>query len=222
MASGLLGGEEMDSTLVQDIVGQVMKALDELKENSQVIPVEASARHVHLSQKDIDKLFGAGYKMIKKKDLSQPGQYQCEERVTLIGPRGVIKGVAVLGPPRSKTQVEISKTDARTLGVSAPIRESGQLIGSASMVIATEGGVVESKESTIVAKRHIHMKPEEANRLAVRDQQIVAVKVTGDRPLVFHDVVVRVHEQYQLSMHIDYDEANAVGYQTGAIGEILP
>ncbi len=206
--------------MIEDIIRQVMDALREKEQVNNAFPVEASARHVHLSPEHVSVLFGPEYEMAKKKDLSQPGQYQCEERVTLIGPRGVIKGVAILGPPRIKTQVELSMTDARVLGVNAPVRESGQLEGSATIYIATERGVIEAKESTIVAKRHIHMDTRDAQRFEVVDKEIVAVRVLSHRPLIFDDVVVRVNDSYRLSMHIDFDEANAAGYTQGVFGEI--
>lgn len=214
----VIGGVFVKEAMIQDIIRQVMDALQ--KQEEAVFQVEASARHVHLSREHIDQLFGQGYDMTKKKALSQPGQFQCQERVTLIGPKGVIKGVAILGPPRSKTQVELSKTDARVLGVTPPVRESGQLEGSASIYIATELGVIEALESTIVAKRHIHMDTRDAKRFQVSDKQMVAVRVQGERPAIFEDVVVRVSDDYCLSMHIDFDEANAVGYHQGAVGEI--
>ncbi len=214
----MIGGVFVKEAVIQDIIRQVMDALQ--KQDEVVFQVEASARHVHLSREHIDQLFGQGYDMTKKKALSQPGQFQCQERVTLIGPKGVIKGVAILGPPRSKTQVELSKTDARVLGVAPPVRESGQLEGSASIYIATELGVIEAMESTIVAKRHIHMDTRDAKRFQVSDKQMVAVRVPGERPIIFEDVVVRVSGDYCLSMHIDFDEANAVGYDQGAVGEI--
>ncbi|WP_432663246.1 phosphate propanoyltransferase [Wukongibacter baidiensis] len=207
----------MNEALIKEIVRKVM---DTIGENN-TIPVEASARHVHLSEDHIEKLFGKEYEMSKKKELSQPGQFQYEERVTLIGPRGVLKGVAILGPARNRTQVEISKTDARTLGIDAPVRESGRLDGSGKIYIATDRAVVEAKESVIIAKRHIHMTPEDAKRFGVDDKQLVSVRVKGDRSIVFEDVVVRVNSKYKLSMHIDFDEANASGYKDGGVGEII-
>jgi putative phosphotransacetylase len=207
----------LNQTLVNEIVRKVVEVIKE----RQAIPVEVSARHVHLSQQHIEILFGNDYKMTKKKDLSQLGQFQCNERVTLIGPKGVIQGVAILGPARHKTQVEISKTDARVLGVDPPVRESGQLDGSASLYIATEKAVIEARGSVIVAKRHIHMTPEDAKNFNVHDKQIVSVRVKGDRTVVFEDVVVRVSSHFKLNMHIDFDEANAAGCRTGAVGEII-
>ncbi|RKD27208.1 phosphate propanoyltransferase [Caminicella sporogenes] len=188
---------------------------------SNTIPIEVSARHVHLSKEHIEKLFGRDYNMSKKKDLSQPGQFQYEERVMLIGPKGILRGVAILGPAREKTQVEISKTDAVVLGINPPVRESGNLEGSEKIYIATEKAVVEAMESVIIAKRHIHMTPEDAKKFGVEDKQLVSVKVKSDRPVVFEDVLVRVNKEYKLSMHIDFDEANASGYKEGVVGEII-
>lgn len=207
----------MQEALINEIVKRVMDTIS----SSKTIPVEASARHVHLSEEHIEKLFGKDYKMSKKKDLSQPGQFQYKERVTLVGPKGVLRGVAILGPARSQTQVEVSKTDARTLGINPPVRESGKLDGSGNIYIATEKAVVEAKESVIVAKRHIHMTPEDAKGFDVNDKQLVSVRVKGDRSVIFEDVVVRVNSKYKLSMHIDFDEANALGYKDSVSGEII-
>ncbi|WDV45094.1 phosphate propanoyltransferase [Clostridiaceae bacterium M8S5] len=209
----------MQESKIKEIVELVIKELT--KKDEQAFPVEISARHVHLCEKHIEKLFGEGYQMTVKKELSQPGQFQYNERVTLIGPKGVIKNVAILGPPRNKTQVEVSNTDARALGIKPPVRESGNLDGSQSIFIAGDKGVVEALESTIVAKRHIHMDTKDAKRLGVKDKEIVAVRVKGDRPIVFEEVVVRVSDAYKLSMHIDFDEANAAGLNKNAHGEIV-
>jgi putative phosphotransacetylase len=205
----------------EQLIEQIAKRVKEILEPSNEVPIEASGRHVHLSREHVELLFGKDYKLKKKKELSQPGQYQCEERVILIGPKGVIQNVAVLGPERDKTQVEISKTDAISLGVDAPIRESGDLEGSGTLFIATENAVVKAEESVIIAKRHIHMTREDAKRLKVKDKDIVKVKVKSDRPIIFEDVVVRVSDRYKLSMHIDYDEANASNFRKGIKGEIL-
>ena len=153
--------------------------------------------------------------------MSQPGQYQCEERVTLVGPKGVIENVAVLGPERVRTQVEISKTEARQLGSDPPVRDSGDLDGSETIYIATRKAVIEAKESVIVAKRHIHMNSEDALKLKVKDKDIVNVRVKSDRPVIFEDVVIRVSDKYKLSMHIDFDEANASSFENGMVGEII-
>lgn len=207
----------MQEALIEEIVKKVIDTIG----SNKTIPIEASARHVHLSEEHMKELFGNHTKMSKKKDLSQPGQFQYKERVTLIGPKGVLKGVAILGPARNKTQVEISKTDARILGINPPVRESGKLDGSESVYIATEKAVVNASESVIIAKRHIHMTPEDAKRFDVKDKQLVKVRINSDRPVVFEDVVVRVNSRYKLSMHIDFDEANGAGYKEGILGEII-
>ncbi|SHK09505.1 phosphate propanoyltransferase [Paramaledivibacter caminithermalis] len=207
----------MQEALIKEIVKKVVDTL----EGGKTIPIEVSARHVHLSENHIKELFGKDYKMSKKKDLSQPGQFQYNERVTLIGPKGVLKGVAILGPARDKTQVEISKTDAIALGINPPVRESGDLDGSEKIYIATEKTVIEANESVIIAKRHIHMTQEDAKRLGVKDKQLVRVRINSDRPVVLEDVVVRVNSRYRLSMHIDFDEANGAGYEDGTLGEMI-
>lgn len=184
--------------------------------------VETSARHAHVSKEDLITLFGEGASLTKKKDLSQPGQFACEERVTVVGPKGSIAGVSILGPERPVTQVEVSATDARSLGIVAPIRESGDTKNSASCKIVGPKGEVELAEGVIVAKRHIHATPEDAKALGVSDKEIVGVRVkTADRSLVFEDVVVRVSDKFALAMHIDTDEANAAGCAGMVEGEII-
>ncbi len=184
--------------------------------------VETSARHVHLSQEHLEALFGKGYVLTKKKDLSQPGQYACEERVTIVGPKKELKGVSILGPVRKATQVELSLTDARSIGVTAPVRESGDTAGSAPCKIVGPQGEIEITEGVIAAKRHIHATTEDAKNLGVENGQIVSVKIDTDvRSLVFGDVVVRVSDTYALAMHIDTDESNAAGCGREVYGEIV-
>lgn len=184
--------------------------------------VETSARHVHLSQADLETLFGAGYELTKKKDLSQPGQYACEERVTIVGSKKEMPGVSILGPVRKDTQVELSLTDARSIGVTAPIRESGDIAGSGACKIIGPKGEIEISEGVIAAKRHIHATVEDAKNLGVENGQVVSVKVdTEGRSLVFGDVVVRVSDSYALAMHIDTDESNAAGCGREVYGEIV-
>ena len=182
------------------------------------IIVETSARHVHLTRQDIDILFGVGHQLTKKKDLSQPGQFACEEKVTVIGERGQLTA-SILGPERSADQVELSLTDARTIGVKAPIRESGDVAGSAGCKIVGPCGEITLTEGVIAAKRHIHLTPENAAEIGVKDKQIVKVKVNGLRPLIFDDVVVRVSPKFAPAMHIDTDESNAAFGATE--GEII-
>ncbi len=184
--------------------------------------VETSARHVHVSQEDLETLFGKGYELTKKKDLSQPGQYACEERVTVVGPKKEMAGVSILGPVRPASQVEISLTDARSLGIAAPVRESGDVAGSGACKLVGPAGEVELKEGVIAAKRHIHATPEDAGKLGVADKEIVSVKIDTDgRSLVFGDVVVRVSPKFALAMHIDTDESNAAGCGREVYGEIV-
>ena len=180
--------------------------------------VETSARHVHLTRRDVDILFGAGHQLTKKKDLSQPGQFACEEKVKVIGERGALTA-SILGPERSADQVELSLTDARTIGVKAPIRESGDIAGSGACKIEGPCGTIEISEGVIAAKRHIHLTPENAAEFGLQDKQIVKVKVNGLRPLIFDDVVVRVSPKFAPAMHIDTDESNAAFGATE--GEII-
>lgn len=184
--------------------------------------VETSARHVHVSKEHLEILFGKDAKLTHKKDLSQPGQFACEERVTVVGPKSELKGVSILGPERPATQVEISATDARSIGITAPIRESGDVAGSAPCKIVGPCGEVELSEGVIVAKRHIHLTPESAAELAVADKDVVWVKIeTKERKAVFGDVVVRVSPKFAPAMHIDTDEANAIGAAGCIEGEIV-
>ena len=189
---------------------------------SKEILVETSARHVHLSQADLEVLFGKDAKLTVKKDLSQPGQYACNERVTVVGPKRELAGVSILGPVRPATQVEISLTDARSIGVAAPIRESGDTKGSAGCKLVGPCGEVEISEGVIVAKRHLHITPEDAAKFGVCDKQTIKVKIDSEqRSTVFDDVVVRVSEKFATAMHIDTDEANAMHASGVVYGEIL-
>ena len=188
---------------------------------SNKVIVETSARHVHLTEEHIEVLFGAGHKLTFKKELSQPGQFACEERVCIVGPKNKIDRVIVLGPARKASQVEISFTDARTLGVTAPVRESGDVAGSGACKLVGPCGEVDMAEGTIVAKRHIHMTPADAEALGVSDKEIVKVKIDTARPLIFDDVVVRVSDKFALAMHIDTDECNAAGAFGKVLGEIV-
>ena len=176
---------------------------------------EASGRHVHLSQQDVERLFGAGYKLTEKKALSQPGQYAAEERVTLIGPKGTLKNVAVLGPPRSQTQVEISANDARELGLNPPVALSGDLSKATDMLIASKDAFLMAEKSLIIARNHLHMSPEEAAAAGVKDGDLVDIRMQTERPLTFNDVVVRSGKAHKLALHIDFDEANACGFKNG-------
>ena len=186
--------------LIDKVIDRIQNELDGSFE------VEASGRHVHLSRKELDALFGTGYELTKAKDLSQPGQYASKERLTVVGPKGAFHNVVILGPVRKESQVEVSLTDCLQLGVKAPIRESGDIEGTPGL---------------IVAKRHVHMTPEDAEKMGVKNHDIVKVKVEGARPLIFDDVVIRVSPKFATYMHIDYDEANACGFSKGIRGRII-
>ena len=184
--------------------------------------VETSARHIHVTKEALETLFGKGVTLTKKKDLSQPGQFACEERVKIIGPKGEMPGVSILGPERPATQLEISLSDARKLGIAAPIRESGDVAGSGAFKVVGPCGEVDCAEGAIVAKRHIHMTPADAEAFGVQDKEIVAVKLdTPERPTIFGNVVVRVSPKFALAMHIDTDESNAAGCGRDVTGEIV-
>ena len=184
--------------------------------------VETSARHVHVTREALNILFGEGYELTVKKMLSQPGQYASAERIDVVGPKKTLSGVSILGPVRPETQVELSLTDARSIGIAAPVRESGQIAGSGACKLVGPKGEVEISEGVIVAKRHIHMTKADAAEFGVVDKQIVSVKVdSADRSLIFGDVVVRVSDSYALAMHIDTDESNAACAAPGTMGEIV-
>lgn len=188
---------------------------------SQVL-VETSARHVHVTEETLETLFGKGAKLTKKKDLSQPGQFASEERVTVVGPKKSLANVSILGPCRSADQVELSATDARSIGLPIMIRESGDIAGTPGCKLVGPCGEVEIKEGVIVAKRHIHLVPETAEKLGVKNKDIVWVKLeTPERKAVLGDVVIRVSEKFADAMHIDTDESNAIGATPNLYGEIL-
>lgn len=185
------------------------------------IIAETSARHVHLTNEHIELLFGKGHTLTHKKDLSQPGQFACEERVTVEGPKSALKNVSILGPARSASQVEISLTDARSIGISAPVRESGDIAGSAFVKLIGPAGEVVLSEGAIAAKRHIHLTPEAAKEQGVTDKEIVMVKLDTARPLIFDDVVCRVSEKFSPAFHMDTDESNAAGAAGTVYCEII-
>ena len=183
------------------------------------VELEASGRHVHVTREQAQALFG--HSLTPERPLSQPGQFLARERVTLRGPKGEFRDVAVLGPERKEAQVEISLTDGRSLGIPAPVRLSGNVSGSPGAVLSGPMGTVELGEGVIVAKRHIHLTPEAAARFGVQDGQRVKLRTFTDRPLIFEDVVVRVSDQFAPYAHLDYDEANACGFRKGDLGRIL-
>ena len=184
------------------------------------IPIEASGRHVHLTKAQALTLFG--HSLTAKKPLSQPGQFAANERLTIRGPKGEFQNVAVLGPERKAAQVEISLTDGRTLGITPPIRPSGDIDGTPGITLIGPKGSVELTEGVVVAQRHIHLSPEEGRRFSVTDGQIVRLQTFTNRPVVFENVQVRIHPDFRGAVHLDYDEANACGFAQGDWGRILP
>ena len=186
------------------------------------ILVETSARHIHLSQHDFEILFGKNAKLTIRKSLSQPGQFACNERVSIIGPKNKIQSVPILGPLRNQTQVEISLTDARKLGLNVLIRDSGNLAGTSGCTLVGPMGELNISDGVIAAKRHIHIDPKSAENFNLKDEQYVKVKIYSEhRSLIFDDVVVRVNENFSPAMHIDTDEANAAGINSNVYGEII-
>ncbi|MDR0946433.1 MAG: phosphate propanoyltransferase [Ruminococcus sp.] len=184
--------------------------------------VETSARHIHLTKEDFETLFGAGKTLTPKKELSQPGQYACEERVEVLGPKKSIPNISILGPFRNASQVELSMTDARSIGIAAPVRESGDTAGSAGCTVIGPAGKIELKEGVIVAKRHVHLTVSDAAELGVKDKDIVWVRLnTAERSAILGDVVIRVSDSFSRAMHIDTDEANAVGSGKDQMGTII-
>ena len=200
------------------VVLEVMSGMTGAKENEDMlVPVGVSNRHVHLTRAHVEKLFGTGYTLTPMKDLSQPGQYACKETVTIIGPSmRPIENVRVLGPERSASQVEISATDSYVLKVKPPVRESGKIEGSASVKIVGPRGIVELDEGCIIANRHIHMSLEDAKKFGLEDGDYVDVLANGTRKTMWYDVQVRAHKSFVLEMHVDTDDANAVGIGNGA------
>lgn len=186
-----------------------------------VVPVGVSNRHLHVTQDDLEALFGKGYQLTVKKDLSQKGQFAAEETVTLVGPKAAMANVRILGPCRRRTQVEVSRTDCFQLGLNPPVKDSGDLDGSASLKIVGPKGEITIPVGVILAKRHIHMTPEEAEKLGVRDGDIVMVQAPGERALVFDEVLVRVHPTFTWEMHLDTDEANAASLKNGSLVTII-
>ncbi len=202
---------------IENVVDAVLDAL--LK--SGVVIVEVSARHVHLSQEDVDKLFGSGARLTPKRELSQPGQYLSEERVTIIGPKGRKERTAVLGPARVQTQVELSRTDCAVLGIEAPLRESGKLLDSAGLSLEGSKGSISLNSGAIIAHNHVHLTPTDAAAMGVMDGQHVSVEVLTERPVTFSDVIIRISENYRTRMHIDVDEANAALVGGFTLGRII-
>lgn len=203
------------------LVDTIIKAVKE-EDSKGGVPVGISNRHIHLTREHVEILFGKGYQLTKIKDLSQPGQYACKEQLTIVGPSmRAIEGVRVLGPERKKSQVEISRTDSFTLKVKPPVRESGDLVGSAPITIIGPKGIVTLSEGCIIANRHIHMSEDEGRALGVVDGEYVDVEMKGERRSLFYDVQIRVHKDFRLEMHIDTDDANAAGVGNGFVAKII-
>lgn len=206
------------------VKGSVTIMFNEMTDRTQVKPDEItpipitvgiSARHVHLTREDVDTLFGKGYQLTKFKDLSQPGQFACEEMVTVVGPKGVIEKVRILGPERKESQVELSISDCFKLGIKAPLRDSGDLSGSAPITLVGPAGSVTLKEGAIIAARHIHMSTADAEKYGLEDKDRIYVRAKGPRGIIFGDVLVRVSDSFHSEMHVDTDEGNAVGLRNG-------
>ena len=202
----------MDNSSIQALTQAVLGRL--------FIEIEASGRHVHLTKAQANALFG--HSLTPKRPLSQPGQFLAEERVTVLGPKGEFQNVAVLGPERPEGQVEISLTDGKTLGIEPPIRLSGNVENTPAVSLLGPKGRVDLPRGVIAAQRHIHLTPEDGTRFGVRDKQVVRLQTFTRRPCVFEDVVVRIHKDFAPAVHLDYDEANACGFQKGDLGRILP
>lgn len=190
-------------------------------EKTMKVPCGVSNRHLHLSQPDLETLFGPGAQLTVFRELKQPGQYAAEEVVNLVGPKGTIKNVRVLGPVRKQTQVEVSKTDSFVLGIKPPVRDSGDLKGSAPIILEGPKGRVELTEGVILAVRHVHLHTSEAAIIGAKDKELLQVRVGGERALVFEHVLARVHEQFALEFHVDTDEANAAGLKNGDEVELV-
>ena len=185
------------------------------------VKIGLSNKHVHLSQEHLEILFGEGHELTRKKDLVQPGQFASEEKVDIVGPKKTLTGIRVLGPVRPETQVELAMTDARTLGIKAPVRESGHLEGTPGCKLIGPCGEVELDHGVMVAQRHVHLNPEQAIEAGVKDKDIVCLKIDGERGLIFDNVVVRSGPTHEKEVHLDTDEGNAAGCGPDAIAEII-
>jgi putative phosphotransacetylase len=185
------------------------------------VEIGISNKHVHLSEADLAALFGAGHKLTLKKELKQPGQFAAEELVDIVGPKGTLKGIRILGPVRKESQVELSMTDARTIGLQLPVRESGVLDGSPGVKLVGPAGAVELSKGAIIALRHIHLSPAQAAEAGVKDKDWTTVKTFGTRPLIFEDVLIRSGDAHTSEMHVDTDEGNAAGLKNGDSVEII-
>ena len=212
---------DIERKVIEEIVINTVKKLMAEKDAPNRVPLGVSNKHLHLTQEHVEILFGEGHQLTNLKDVKQPGQFACEECVRIIGPKGEFPKVRVLGPARNETQIELSMTDARTLGVNVPIRESGKLEGTPGLILEGPCGRVELDHGTIAALRHIHMTPDIAEQLGLKDGDCVGVESSGLRPTLFRDVLVRVSPKYAYEMHIDTDEANAAGLKNNDILKIV-
>ncbi len=214
---------EITNAAVAEMVKKILAEMGDVANGALEIPVGISNRHIHLSREDMETLFGRGYELTPMKDLSQPGQYACKETLTLVGPSmRAIEGVRVLGPLRSKSQVEISATDSFQLKVKPPVRESGKTEGSAPVTIVGPRGVVSLSEGCIIANRHVHMSPDDAARFGVADGDYIDVDVlSGTRKSRWFDVQIRVHKDFRLEMHVDTDDANSAGLKNGSVVTVV-
>ncbi|MFY2158241.1 phosphate propanoyltransferase [Cytobacillus firmus] len=199
----------MNEQAIQSIVEEIVSRLKGSSGKDHSIPMAVSARHCHLSQRDLEILFGIGYQLTKKADLSQPGQFAANETITIAGPRGSLEKVRILGPARNMTQVEVSRTDSIRMGLKPPLRESGNIEGSSPVTLIGPKGSLYKKEGLIIAQAHIHMAPEDAEAFGVENGEYVKVEAEGERPISFGKVLIRISPRYRLEMHIDTDEANA-------------
>lgn len=213
----MIKGEIMNENEIKKIVSQVLSSLDT---NKKPVPIEASARHIHLTKEAVEVLFGNGAALTNKRNLSQPGEFLSEQRLKIVTAKGEISNVAVLGPERKAVQVELSMTDCRALGIKAPINLSGDLTKAGSVYLVSENAIYDARNSVIIAKNHIHMTPRDAAEYSLEDGQSVRVSANTLRPVTFDDVVIRVNENFSLAMHIDFDEANACCLQADSTGKI--
>ncbi|HWP50276.1 MAG TPA: phosphate propanoyltransferase [Clostridia bacterium] len=211
----------MNQQEIGEIIARVVGEIIARPQAGQALPAEVSARHVHLSAQDVAALFGTGHSLTPKRPLSQPGQFLCEERVDIVTPKGIFRNVAILGPVRERTQVEVSRSDAKVLGIEAPVRLSGNLDGAGCVHLVSAGGMITAPNSAIVAQNHIHMTPKDAMHYGVTDKELVQVKMSTARPLTFDNVLVRVSDSAALALHIDVDEANACAFADGDTALLL-
>lgn len=211
-----------EKKVIEQIVINTVKKLIAADNKPDQVVLGISNKHIHLTQKDIETLFGEGYQLTNIKDLKQPGQYAAAETVKVIGPKASFDKVRILGPARPESQVEISLTDARTLGIKAPVSESGQLAGTPGICLQGPKGKVTLDRGVMIALRHIHMTPDIAEKLQINDKDFVCVETTGIRKTIFCNVLARVSEAYDYEMHLDTDEANAAGLQNNDYLKIIP